>query len=141
MAPELIVNAGTDSNELEDDVSTLMVTRFSDVWSFAMLVLELLTDDIPFPDKILDAAVICALIRGERPKHPRSPKVIAHGLNHELWHYLWRCWEPLPEKRLPLQSFYDILDKLATQWGPTSPRGEGQVQPRVTVSYQPKGHS
>jgi len=141
MAQELFMNAGTDSNELEDDVSTLMVTRFSDVWSFAMLVLELLTDEIPFSDKILDPAVICALIKGERPKHSRSPKVIAHGLNHELWQYLCRCWEPLPEKRLPLQLLYDVLDKLATHWSPTSPRGEGQVQQRVTVSHQPKGHS
>jgi serine/threonine protein kinase len=141
MAPELFMNAETDSNELEDDVSALMVTPISDVWSFAMLVLELLTDEKPFPDKVLDAAVICALIKGERPKHPRSPKVIAHGLNHELWQYLQRCWEPLPEKRLPLQSLYDVLDKLATQWGPTSPHSEGQVPPRVTVSHQPKRHS
>jgi serine/threonine protein kinase len=141
MAQELFMNAGTDSNELEDDVSTLMVTCFSDVWSFAMLVLELLTDEIPFPDKILDAAVICALIQGERPKHPRSPKVIAHGLNHELWQHLCRCWEPLPERRLPLQSLYNVLEKLATQWGLTSLRDEGQVRPRVTVSHQPQGHS
>ena len=133
MAPELFMVAETDTNEQEEGVSTLKVTRFSDIWSFAMLALELLTDEPPFPDKILDAAVICALIKNERPKHPRSPKVVAHGLNHEMWQYLCCCWEPSPEKRLPLQSLYTVLDKLATQWHPASPDGQDH-QSRVTVS-------
>ena len=134
MAPELFMNAETDTNDSEDDVSALKVTRHSDIWSFGMLVLELLTDELPFPDKSLDAAVICALIKGERPKHPRSLKVIRNGLNNELWQYLAKCWDSSPEHRLPLHSLYDTLDQLATRWRPASPDVQDQT-PQVIVSH------
>jgi serine/threonine protein kinase len=135
MAPELFMNAEDNADDLEDDVSVLKVTRYSDIWSFGMLVLELLTDELPFPDKSLDAAVICALIKGERPKHPRSLKVIGHGLNNELWQCLGRCWDSSPEHRLPLDSLHDALDKLATQWRPPSASVQNEIQSQVTVGH------
>ncbi|KIM79496.1 hypothetical protein PILCRDRAFT_823402 [Piloderma croceum F 1598] len=131
MAPELFKS---DANH-SDDVSTLnsKFTCFSDIWSFAMLALELLSDEFPFPDKTT-AAVIDALREGERPKQPRSSLVIGRGLNHELWQYLEDCWEPLPANRLRLQSLHDVLDTLATQWRyPT-----GQIRkPQITFDIAP----
>jgi serine/threonine protein kinase len=135
MAPELFMNVETDTGDLEDEMSALKVTRYSDIWSFGMLVLELLSDELPFPDKSLDAAVIMALIKGERPKHPRSLKVIRNGLNNELWHYLGKCWDSSPEHRLPLHSLHGVLDQLATRWRPASPDAQDQT-PQVIVSHQ-----
>jgi serine/threonine protein kinase len=135
MAPELFA-VEADANDPEDDVSTFKVTRYSDIWSFAMLALELLTGELPFPDKALDAAVIYALMKGERPKHPRSAKVARHGLDHELWQYLRRCWELLPTNRHPLHTLHKALERLATQWRPISPSDQDQIQSRVTVSCQ-----
>lgn len=119
IAPELFTGAKPDTNRLHD-VLPLEFTRFSDIWSFAMLALELLSDELPFLDKITDMAVVDALMEGERPKQLRSRQVIEHGLNHELWQYLWRCWEPSPTNRLRLQSLHDVLDTLATQWRPAN---------------------
>jgi len=115
MAPELLIDMKMSVDDQEDDMPALKVTWHSDIWSFVMLVLELLTGELPFPDKILDVAVILALMKGECPKHPQSPKVIGQGLNHELWHYLCSCWNSSPEDRLPLLPLQDLLDELATQ--------------------------
>jgi hypothetical protein len=101
-----------------------------------MLALELLTGEVPFPDKFLDAAVILALIQGERPKHPRSPEVIGRGLNNELWQYLCGCWKSSPEDRLSLQTLRDLLNTLANQWHHMSPGTQDQIESQVTVSHQ-----
>jgi serine/threonine protein kinase len=136
MAPELFMNMEADGSDSEEDASPLKVTRYSDVWSFAMLALELLTGEVPFPDKFLDAAVILALIQGERPKHPRSPEVIGRGLNNELWQYLCGCWKSSPEDRLSLRTLHDLLNTLANQWHHMSPGTQDQIQSQVTVSHQ-----
>ena len=112
MAPELFVNTG-DTIDLEDDIPIFKATRYSDIWSFAMLILELLTGEVPFPEKNSEASVRSALVNGERPKHSRNLKVTEDGLNDELWQILLRCWESLPENRLPLQSLQNALDRLA----------------------------
>jgi serine/threonine protein kinase len=143
MAPELFMPASKPAHGVPsihdlksdlEDVSTLKVTRHSDIWSFAMLVLELLTGEKPFPDKTIEAAIICALITGKRPKHPRSPEVVGRGLSNELWLFLGLCWELLPDRRPSLQSFYNILDKLATKWCPL-PSGQARTQSKVIVSH------
>jgi serine/threonine protein kinase len=133
MAPELFMNMEADGSDSEEDASPLKVTRYSDVWSFAMLALELLTGKVPFPDKFLDAAVILALIQGERPKHPRSPEVIGRGLNNELWQYLCGCWKSSPEDRLSLRTLHDLLNTLANQWHHMSPGTQDQIESQVTT--------
>jgi serine/threonine protein kinase len=120
MAPELFMNSEGNTVDLEDSVPTLKATCYSDIWSFAMLALELLTGKIPFPDKYPNATVMYALINGERPKQPQRRSSTENGLNNELWGYLLRCWNPSPQNRLPLQSLYDVLDRLATQWRPVA---------------------
>jgi hypothetical protein len=99
-----------------------------------MLALELLTDEVPFHDKALPSAVIYALMKGERPKHPLSPKVVGYGLCDELWQALWGCWESSPVNRLSLQLLHEILDNLAVKWLPPSPAGPNHVQSSITVS-------
>jgi len=132
MAPELFVDP--NSEDSDDDMPPLKVTRYSDIWSFGMLILELLTGKIPFADKVLNPAVIYALMRGERPKRPLESEVIARGLNDELWKCLCRCWELSPEKRLQLDIIQEVLEKLATQWYPMSSSAQQQMERNITVS-------
>jgi len=114
-APELFT-VGTDN--LDDDEPK--ATRYSDIWSFAMLVLELLTEELPFADKLLDSSVVCALLQGKHPNRPQSSEAFIHGLNNELWVHLCSCWRFSPRDRLPLQRLFNLLDTLATQWRPAA---------------------
>jgi hypothetical protein len=131
MAPELF--ADPNSEDSDDDMPPLKVTRYSDIWSFGMLVLELLTGKIPFADKVLNPAVMYALMRGERPKRPLESEVIARGLNDELWKCLCRCWELSPERRLQLDIIEELLEKLATQWHPMSSSAQGKMERNITT--------
>jgi len=85
-------------------------------------------------DKALPSAVIYALMKGERPKHSLSPKVVGYGLCDELWQALWGCWESPPINRLSLQLLHEILDNLASSGFPPSPAGPNHVQSSITVS-------
>lgn len=131
MAPEQFQPESDFSNSDEDsnDVS-YKATCSSDIWSFGMLCLELLTEERPFPDKILESAVILGLIQGELPKNPNR-KARKYGLNNKLWKALHKCWSREPNLRLPLDSFRSLLVDLAQDWSPPIPDDRSK---HITVS-------
>jgi serine/threonine protein kinase len=96
----------------------LNVTRSSDIWSFGMLALELLTGEIPF-SKLSDGAVILGVRRGERPDPP-NPETVKRGLDSWLWEYLMQCWDEIPSKRPSIDFLASELNKLARDWSPPS---------------------
>ncbi|KAL1691396.1 kinase-like domain-containing protein [Schizophyllum commune] len=64
----------------------------SDVWSFGMVVLELMTEKQPYAEQKNGFAVIVDISTG---KHPRRPEVITDG----MWAILQRCWAFEPQDR------------------------------------------
>ena len=79
-APELIENNGVSA------------TMGSDTYSFAMLILECITEKIPFYDLPRDAAVIHARIsKRQCPPRPggQDPK---KRVSDSLWELMIRCW-------------------------------------------------
>ena len=100
-APELIEN--TDSSP----------TMESDTYSFAMLIVECITEDAPFSNITRDAAVIHARINKKqcppRPDGPEEGKYVSDG----LWDLMNRCWSLKPDLRPTIEhvhSFFKMLE-------------------------------
>lgn len=84
MAPEILRGTGSASTH-------------SDVWSYGMLCLEILSDEHPYSDKRHDIAVIREIDGGNHPKRPEI--ATAHGLSDGMWTLLRKCWQQKPESR------------------------------------------
>ncbi|KAF9643876.1 kinase-like protein [Thelephora ganbajun] len=78
-APE-VLNEGTYS-------------KAADVFSFAMLMIEVFTGAIPFSDSSSFMAVL-AIMQGKRPPRPTHPAV-----TEDLWILMQRCWDHDPRPR------------------------------------------
>ena len=115
---------------LAPEVSTRELSTKSDVYSFAMTVLEviifclthatvanntsarqLMTNEHPYSDKKNDRDLIKVLSTQplEKPERPTSSEVIERGLDEKLWSLLLLCWDQDPEKR---PSIKDVLKYL-----------------------------
>ncbi|KAG6861734.1 hypothetical protein C0995_012738 [Termitomyces sp. Mi166 len=70
----------------------------SDVWSFAMVCLELMTGEQPFESVTRDIVVLRELDQGKLPERP-GRQATAHGLKDELWSLMKQCWHIKPESR------------------------------------------
>jgi len=89
MAPELIeVCVG------EEDQSIPQVTEATDVWAFAMTVIEIVTESMPFSHLKRDGSVIHYVMTGGRPKREHCRQI-----NDEIWMMLERCWDIDPNQR------------------------------------------
>ncbi|KAB5596481.1 Rap guanine nucleotide exchange factor [Ceratobasidium theobromae] len=118
MAPELFqVDASTSSSS---------VTPQSDVWSFGMLCLEVLTGCSPFFPKLrIDAQVIAALIQGYLPERPEPlEQMHGRGLSDEMWEVMNRCWSWRPSERPEMRTLASEVRALHVgylrQYGVTS---------------------
>jgi len=96
-APELIEN------------NNVHPTFNSDVYSFAMLILECVTEKIPFHEHTRDAAVIHARISKRqcppRPDGPRQRNRVSDG----LWGLMNHCWATEPGDRPTMEQVYSFL--------------------------------
>jgi len=93
------------------DGDTLISTH-SDIYSFAMTVLELMTGEVPFKHIRRATSVPMALTDGQRPERPTDPAVESRGLDDRLWALLTRCWAQTPEDRPDIFAVNDELDSM-----------------------------
>ncbi|KAB5590658.1 Rap guanine nucleotide exchange factor [Ceratobasidium theobromae] len=119
MAPELFqVDTSTSAS----------VTCSSDVWSFGMLCLEVLTGCPPFFPKLrVDAQVIATLIQGCLPERPEPlEQMHGRGLSDEMWEVMNRCWSRKPAERPEMRTLASEVQALHVgyleQYGVTSIR-------------------
>lgn len=77
----------------------LLISTRSDVYSFAMTVLELMTGKSPFDHFKIPYLVPSAVLDGMRPERPMDRDTRENGLNDRLWGLLTRCWAQNPLNR------------------------------------------
>ncbi|KAF8061461.1 hypothetical protein FPV67DRAFT_1509075 [Lyophyllum atratum] len=85
------------------------LSPYSDVWSFAMVCLELMTGEQPFSRISRDIMVLRELDHGKLPERP-GRQVTAQGLSDDLWSLMKKCWHKKPEAR---PSMTDVKERLA----------------------------
>ena len=86
-APELI------------EANNFSPTKESDTYSFAMLILECITEDVPFSNITNDTAVTHARIN-ERQRPPRPEGLEGRNLVSDgLWDLMNDCWSLEPDQR------------------------------------------
>ena len=103
MAPELI------KPELVG-LPSMKPNKATDVWSFGMLCLEVLTGKPPFRNRPRSATVITDIIDGILPTRP-PVEVPDRGLSDRLWYLMQHCWARKPEER-PLMNV--VVQKMKT---------------------------
>ncbi|KAG8737399.1 hypothetical protein FRC10_008254 [Ceratobasidium sp. 414] len=86
MAPEL----------MDDDTR---ITYGTDIYSWAMTALEILTGVTPFGAKTKGPKIIQMVISDQRPKRADHPMIEQYSCRDELWSLLEECWSNMPEKR------------------------------------------
>ncbi|TDL23913.1 kinase-like protein [Rickenella mellea] len=86
-------------------------TRPSDIYSFAMTVLETITMTQPYPEIRDEEDVRCGVAwKNLRPMRPRSSPIADRWLSDEFWEFLIMCWRKRPCTRPVIQ---DVVNKLA----------------------------
>lgn len=96
------------------------ISTFSDVWSFAMVALEILSGEQPFGYIQGDAVVQHEVYLGKIPQRP-GRDVTARGLSGDLWTLMKRCWNKNPQSR---PSMTEIKEKLLSIRGLTPTAGK-----------------
>jgi serine/threonine protein kinase len=97
-APEL--NEGEDSTP----------TTASDVFSFGMTVLELLTMKAPYSHLRRDISVVQDLLQGVLPPPPEEAEAVP-WMSDGLWETLNACWKWNPGERLPAKELSLCLER------------------------------
>jgi len=86
----------------EEDI--LLPTTESDIWSFAMTVLETVTGEQPYPQIKHDTLVIMLIYNGKLPDQPEILRECS-----DIWSLLRRCWGD-PQGRA--QAFAELRARL-----------------------------
>jgi serine/threonine protein kinase len=90
-APE-IMNPPEDTTSTNDALA--LFTKESDVYAFAMTVIEIFTGKIPFSQKKNDSSVIFAVLDGGRPELPPFLQE-----QESLRQLVQNCWDQAPSRR------------------------------------------
>ncbi|EIN13389.1 kinase-like protein [Punctularia strigosozonata HHB-11173 SS5] len=94
MAPELLQ-------------ASVKSTFKSDMYSFAMVILEIFSNSIPFPNMQDGPVVTEVSIRGNRP--PRPTQATQLGLSDGVWLTMQRYWDADPAARPGVQEVVNVM--------------------------------
>ncbi|CUA71756.1 RGS domain-containing serine/threonine-protein kinase A [Rhizoctonia solani] len=76
-----------------------VLTFGSDIWSWAMTSLEILTDEPPFGAKTRGTKIIQMIGTNRRPERANHPKIEEYEHSDEIWQLFEDCWKKQPEDR------------------------------------------
>ncbi|KAH9930840.1 kinase-like domain-containing protein [Fomitopsis serialis] len=102
--------------EIHDPGESAVPSRESDVYSYSMVIWEVFTRKIPFPNVRSDGSVIRRIINGERPQRPMEATSL--GLSDTVWSIMEQCWRADPSAR---PSMTDVIAQLEDEWCLQSP--------------------
>ena len=119
MSPERVV---PDQFSFEDG----RATKESDCYAWGMVILEVLTGELPFSHYGHPSLVMMKIIEGERPERPQGPE--AAWFTDDLWGMLEQCWSPQPEARPTAEAILKHLERGSMTWQPLPPTADDDFQ-------------
>ena len=98
-------------------------TKESDCYALAMVILEVLTSQVPFPRH--DGFIVMRkVVDGERPERPQGQE--AAWFTDNLWRMLEQCWSSDPKLRPAVEAVLECLGSMA--WCPLPPSADDDFQ-------------
>jgi hypothetical protein len=91
------------------------VTKESDCYALGMVVLEVLTGQVPFACHY-HITVMKKVTDGERPERPRGPEAV--WFTDGLWETLEQCWSHQPKLRPSIKVVLERLEQSFVDWQP-----------------------
>jgi serine/threonine protein kinase len=96
-APEIIESANYSA------------TTYSDIYSFALMILECITEKVPFSRINPEAAVVHARItKKQYPPRPDGQHE-ENRVSDELWDLMKRCWSIKPDERPRMEAVHHFF--------------------------------
>ena len=86
-------------------------TKESDCYALGMVVLEVLSGQVPFTEDRSDFVVMQKILDGVHPERPQG--VEGARSTDELWGMLQRCWLPRPDHRPTAERVLECLIDVA----------------------------
>ncbi|CAE6492360.1 unnamed protein product [Rhizoctonia solani] len=142
--------------EILDDA---VLTFGTDIWSWAMTSLEILTDEPPFGAKTRGTRIIQLVGNNKRPERANHPKLEEYEQSDDIWKLFEDCWKRQPEERPSAGEVVRRFKPFVREFGkkndpnvqkppqPTYPRTEdgpeqhqlGKSTPSVSQGQPPSG--
>ena len=91
-------------------------TKESDCYALGMVILEVLSGQVPFSEGWNDWAVMRRILEGKHPERPQGAE--EPWFTDELWGMLERCWSPQPKDRPTVKVTLDHLERVWKVWRP-----------------------
>jgi hypothetical protein len=107
-----------------------------------MVILEVLTGQVPFPD-CNNLIAMRKIVEGEQPERPQGPEAV--WFTDDLWGMLGQCWVPKPELRPTVEGVLERLEQCSATWEPLSLSADWDSQADsdddlfFTMSHHPCG--
>ena len=101
-------------------------TKKSDCYALGMVILEVLSGQIPFKRDRHDYTVMREILEGEHPERPQEAEGV--WFTDDLWGMLEWCWSRQPEDRPTVEAIFSRLDETSTAWRPLSHRVDGNAE-------------
>jgi len=81
----------------------------SDMFSFAMTILEMITGEAPYAEVRRTTEVLFNMQKGLRPTRPLGDKYVERGLTDRMWELIQLAWAQEPQDRLTSKDFRERL--------------------------------
>ena len=108
MSPELL---HPELYDLQDS----RPTRESDSYALGMVIYEVLSGQIPFP-QFKEVIVMLKVIQGEHPERPEGAEGV--WFTDNLWETLVQCWAIQPGNRPGIEGVLECLGQVSNSWVP-----------------------
>ncbi|KAG7096643.1 hypothetical protein E1B28_004059 [Marasmius oreades] len=99
-APEVCVGQGA-------------LSKYSDIYAFAMTTLELFTHQQPYANIKHTTEVVIKTSQGLFPIQPIDQRVLERGLNKDMWKLMTECWHRIPSSRPDIDGVLGTLEGMA----------------------------
>ena len=101
-------------------------TKKSDCYALGMVILEVLSGQVPFTRDYNDLMVMNKVLQGEHPGRPQGERGI--WLGDDLWATLQLCWSLRPKDRPTIEAVSECLEGVSEGWKPLPPNTHDDVQ-------------
>lgn len=105
-------------------------TKEADIFAFAMLGIEVFTEELPFGDVRHETAILM-IVRGQRPEKPSN--IECCGFTPEMWKFVQRCWRQNPDKR-------PDIDVVVSAWRDFYAHERARTSTPATRTIYPEKH-